>query len=107
MVALDFDDPILPPLPDELLQSGTLRGNAADRYEDKATEYFNSLQSAAKATARNLTREFEDRLGSAGIGALLFEHYQEEIQKLQQQIKDKTRTLQRYDGLLAELKELS
>ena len=103
----DFDDPILPPLPDELLQSGTLRDDAAERYEAKATEYFNSLQSAAKATARNLTREFEDRLGSAGIGALLFEHYQEEIQKLQQQIKDKTRTLQRYDGLLAELKELS
>ncbi len=103
----DFDDPILPPLPDELLQSGTLRGGAAERYEAKAVEYFKRLQSAAKATARNLTREFEDRLGSAGIGALLFEHYQEEIQKLQQQIKDKTRTLQRYDGLLAELKELS
>ena len=103
----DFDDPILPQLPGELVQSGTLRDDAAERYEAKATEYFNSLQSAAKATARNLTREFEDRLGSAGIGALLFEHYQEEIQKLQQQIKDKTRTLQRYDGLLAELKELS
>lgn len=102
----DFDDPILPSLPDELLQSGTLKGGAAERYEANAVAYFKNLQQAANAAAKDLTNEFEDRLRSAAIGTLLFKHYQEEIQKLKQQIKDKTRTLQRYDGLLAELKDL-
>lgn len=102
----DFDDPILPPLPAELLQSGTLKGNAAERYGAAAVAYFTRLERAANVEAKKLTGVFEDRLSSSEIGALLFEHYQEEIEKLTQQIEDKDRTLQRYDDLLAELKEL-
>lgn len=102
----DFDDPELPALPDTLLQSGTLKGGAADRYDTEATEYFRKLQKAAKAAARELTGNFEDRLNAAEVGTALFEQYQERIQELKKQIKDKTQTLKHYDNLLAELKEL-
>ena len=40
------------------------------------------------------------------IPDLPFKDYQEKIQGLQQQIKEKDQTLQRYDSLLAELKGL-
>ena len=102
----DFDDPETPALPDTLLQSGTLKGGAADRYDTEATKYFTKLQKAAKAAARELTNDFEDRLNAAEIGTALFEQYQERIQELKEQIKDKTQTLKQYDNLLAELKEL-
>ncbi|MBY0410933.1 MAG: dynamin family protein [Burkholderiaceae bacterium] len=102
----DFDDPELPALPDTLLQSGTLKGGAAGRYDTEAREYFPELQKAAKAAARKLTKDFEDRLESAEVGITLFEQYQERIQELKKQIKDKVQTLKHYDNLLAELKEL-
>ncbi|MBS7780104.1 dynamin family protein [Acidovorax sp. CCYZU-2555] len=101
-----FDDPTLPALPDELLQSGSLKGSAAERYVATAKKYFASLQIAANKAAKEITEAFKDRLGSAKIGALLFEGCQDEIQKLQQKIKEKQLTLQRYDSLLAELKDL-
>lgn len=102
----DFDEPMLPPLPDELGQSGTLKSGAAERFEAEAVGYFKKLQRAAHTAAKKLTSDFEDRLGSAEIGVALFKDYQEKIQGLQQQIKEKDQTLQRYDSLLAELKGL-
>ena len=102
----DFDEPELPPLPDALIQSGKLEGGAADRFEADAMAYFQKLQKAARAVSRELTHDFETRLGSAEIGANLFQHYQEKIQELKQQIKDKAQTLERYDNLLAEIKGL-
>lgn len=102
----DFDQPTLPPLPDALAQSGTLKGGAAERFETEAAEYFKQLQRAARTAAKELTADFENRLSSAKIGTALFQDYQEKIQSLRQQIKEKTQTLQRYDKLLAELKGL-
>ena len=102
----DFDEPMLPPLPDELGQSGTLKSGAAERFETKAVEYFKQLQRSAHTAAKKLTSDFEDRLSSAEIGVALFKDYQEKIQRLQLQIKEKEQTLQRYDNLLAELKGL-
>lgn len=102
----NLNDPVLPPLPDEMLQSGTLKGSAAHRYEATAKAYLNNLANAANAAARSLTKEFEDRLDDANVGTLLFEHYEEEVRQLEAQIKQKELTLQRYDSLLAELKDL-
>ena len=102
----DFDEPVLPPLPDVLMQSGTLKSGAAERYETEALAYFQQLQKAARAASRTLTRGFEDRLRSAELGTALFEEYQTRAGTLKQQIEEKTRTLQRYDSLLAELREL-
>ncbi|MEG0222995.1 MAG: dynamin family protein [Comamonas sp.] len=101
-----FDDLTLPALPDELLQSGTLKGSAAERYVATAQKYFASLQIAANKAAQEITVTFEDRLCTAKIGERLFESFQDEIRKLQQKIKEKQLTLQRYDSLLAELKDL-
>ena len=72
----------------------------------KAVEYFKQLQRSAHTAAKKLTSDFEDRLSSAEIGVALFKDYQEKIQRLQLQIKEKEQTLQRYDNLLAELKGL-
>lgn len=102
----DFDEPTLPPLPDALAQSGTLKGGAAERFEAEAVAYFKQLQRAARTAAKELTTDFENRLSSAKIGTALFQDYQEKIQRLRQQIKEKDQTLQRYDKLLAELKGL-
>lgn len=102
----DFDEPMLPPLPDALGQSGTLKSGAAERFEAEAVGYFKQLQWAAHTAAKKLTNDFESRLGSAEIGTALFKDYQEKIQGLKNQIKEKDQTLQRYDNLLAELKGL-
>ena len=102
----DFDDPILPPLPDALLQSGVLKGSAAERYTSEATEYFQQLRRSAKAETRKLTKDFETRLNTAEIGTVLFEQYKERIQELKLQIKNKEEILAKYDQLLAEIKEL-
>lgn len=102
----DFDEPMLPPLPDALGQSGTLKSGAAERFEAEAVRYFNQLKGAAYTAAKKLTSDFEDRLSSAEIGTALFKDYQEKIQSLQNQIKEKDLTLQRYDKLLSELKGL-
>lgn len=102
----DFDEPTLPRLPDALGQSGTLTAGAAERFLTEATGYFNQLERAARTAAKELTSDFEERLGSAEMGDALFKDYEEKIQVLQQQIKEKDLTLRRYDKLLEELKGL-
>ncbi|TEH33794.1 hypothetical protein IPC1320_30120 [Pseudomonas aeruginosa] len=102
----EFDDPELPPVPSRLMQNGTLRGSDASRFESAALEYLHELRKAASQEARKLTRAFEERLKAADVGARLFDHYEEQLNGLRAQIQEKEKTLQRYDELLAELKEL-
>lgn len=102
----DFDDPELPPLPDALQQSGKLKGSAADRYGSEALQYFKVLQKSARTAARTLTKDFEDRLRQADVGTALFEQYRERTREIQQQIREKDKTLQQYDHLLKEIKGL-
>ncbi|WP_313209449.1 dynamin family protein [Stutzerimonas nitrititolerans] len=102
----EFDDPELPPVPSRLMQNGTLRGSDASRFESAALEYLHELRKAASQEARKLTRAFEERLKAADVGARLFDHYEEQLNGLRGQIQEKEKTLQRYDELLAELKEL-
>ena len=102
----DFDDPVLAPLPDALLQSGTLKDNAADRFASAAMEYAGVLRKSAEKSAKKISNDFEDRLKSAEVGTALFEHYEDHIKELKAQIKDRAQTLQRYDNLLSELREL-
>lgn len=102
----EFDDPELPPVPSRLMQNGTLRGSDASRFESAALEYLHELRKAASQEARKLTRAFEERLKAADVGARLFDHYEEQLNGLRVQIQEKEKTLQRYDELLAELKEL-
>lgn len=102
----EFDDPELPPVPSRLMQNGTLRGSDASRFESAALEYLHELRKAASQEARKLTRVFEERLKAADVGARLFDHYEEQLNGLRGQIQEKEKTLQRYDELLAELKEL-
>lgn len=102
----EFDDPELPPVPSRLMQNGTLRGSDASRFESAALEYLHELRKAASQEARKLTRDFEERLKAADVGARLFDHYEEQLNGLRAQIQEKEKTLQRYDELLAELKEL-
>lgn len=102
----DFDDPVLPPLPDELMQSGTLKGSAAERYEEMALDYFQALQKAAIASARRITDDFEKRLGTANIGEEIFCNYEEKIQSLKLQIKEREKFLKRYDALIAEVEAI-
>lgn len=102
----DFDDPVLLPLPDELMQSGTLKGSAAERYEEEAREYFKSLEKNARAIARKLTTEFEKRLQASNIGSALFDKYEERIGSLKQQIKERENFLKRYDALIAEVEAI-
>ncbi|HFH4658460.1 dynamin family protein [Pseudomonas aeruginosa] len=102
----EFDDQELPPVPSRLMQNGTLRGSDASRFESAALEYLHELRKAASQEARKLTRAFEERLKAADVGARLFDHYEEQLNGLRAQIQEKEKTLQRYDELLAELKEL-
>jgi hypothetical protein len=102
----DFDEPMLPQLPDVLMQSGILKSSAAERFEAEAIRYFKQLQQASYKAANELTKDFESRLNSVSIGSKLFEDYEEKIQILQNQIQKKDQTLQRYDSLLKELKGL-
>lgn len=102
----EFDDPELPPVPSRLMQNGILRGSDASRFESAALEYLHELRKAASQEARKLTRAFEERLKAADVGARLFDHYEEQLNGLRAQIQEKEKTLQRYDELLAELKEL-
>lgn len=102
----DFDDPELPSLPTKLMQNGTLKGNEARSYERTALEYLDQLKKAASKEACELTKEFEDRLSAADVGNALFAHYEEHLNGTKAQIQDRDKTLQRYDELLVELKEL-
>lgn len=102
----DFDDPELPSLSSGLMQNGTLKGSEAKSFENAALEYLGQLRKSASQEARKLTGEFEDRLKGADVGTLLFAHYEEQLNGLRAQIQEKEKTLQRYDELLAELKEL-
>ncbi len=101
-----FDDPQLPALPEELTRSGTLTGYEADRFEQAAQNYLLELQKATNRSGQELSAAYEDRLKEVDVGASLFAHYEEQIQSLKARIKEKTSTLQRYDALLADLKEL-
>lgn len=102
----DFDDPELPSLSSKLMQNGTLKGSDASSYESAALEYLEQLKKAASKQARNLTKDFEDRLNAADVGNALFAHYEEHLKAIKAQIADRDKTLQRYDELLVELKEL-
>lgn len=102
----DFDDPELPALPSALMQNGTLKDGQAEGFENAALDYLQQLRKSASQEARKLTGEFEDRLKGADVGTLLFAHYEEQLNGLRAQIQEKEKTLQRYDELLAELKEL-
>ena len=88
------------------MQNGTLKDGQAEGFENAALDYLQQLRKSASQEARKLTGEFEDRLKSAGIGTLLFAHYEAQLNGLRAQIQEKEKTLQRYDELLAELKEL-
>ncbi|WP_040327582.1 dynamin family protein [Acidovorax delafieldii] len=101
-----FDDPQLPALPDDLTRSGTLKGSAAECFDQAAQNYLLELQKAASLSGRNLALAYENRLKDVDVGAALFGHYEEQIQSLKSHIKERTATLKRYDALMADLKEL-
>ncbi|MCQ4249138.1 dynamin family protein [Pseudomonas stutzeri] len=103
----DFDDPELPSLPSNLMQNGTLKGTDASSYESAALEYLAQLKKVSSKEARVLTKNFEERLNAADVGNALFAHYEEHLNGIKAQIQDRERTLQRYDELLVELKELN
>lgn len=102
----DFDEPELPSLPSKLMQNGTLKGSEARSYESAALEYLQQLRKAASKEAISLPRNFETRLKATDVGSALFAHYEEHLNGLKAQIQDRNKTLQRYDDLLVELKEL-
>lgn len=103
----DFDTPTLPPLPSALMQNGTLKGSEARDFEEKALNYYSGqLKSDAQQQSRKITETFCTRLETADIGSKLFEHYENHLDGIRQQIQNRDENLKRYDQLLAELKEL-
>lgn len=102
----DFDAPELPSLPSKLMQNGTLKGGDARSYESAALEYLEQLKKASSKEARTLPKDFEARLKATDVGNALFAHYEEHLNGVKAQIQDRDKTLQRYDELLVELKEL-
>lgn len=102
-----FDTPTLPPLPSALMQNGTLKGSEAREFEEMALSYYNGkLKADAREQSGRITREFCTCLENADIGSKLFAHYESHLNGIKQQIQHRDQTLQRYDQLLAELKEL-
>lgn len=103
----NFDDPVLPSLPSELMQNGVLKRREADEYDSAASTYLRQLREAAQRASRHLTADFENRLTSVSVGSRLFDHYEDRLKVIQTQIQDREQTLQRYDEFLAQLNELT
>ncbi len=79
---------------------------AEDDFKALQSKYAGVLRKSAEKSAKKISNDFEDRLKSAEVGTALFEHYEDHIKELKAQIKDRAQTLQRYDNLLSELREL-
>jgi len=93
-------------LPSSLRKSGTLQGYEAEVFIDDARDYVSNLKSMVKNDINNYVNSLVSKLQNENIAGEIFKSYDEEIAKLEEEIKTKEVSLARYKRILQELKEL-
>ncbi len=91
-------------LPEELKAKGTLTGSGVEEYVDEARSYINKLKKRVNRDIKNYIKFLVDSLNGITPSTQIFDSYKEKINQLEEQIKLKEITLERFSKLQDELK---
>jgi predicted GTPase len=94
-------------LPSSLLPKGTLKGSRAEKYYDDAHMYVQSLRRRVRNDIKDFVESLIYELENIKISESLFGHYDEMLQKLEEQINNKQLTLDQLARVKKELSEVA
>lgn len=89
--------------PSSLQKNGVLESYEAEEFLNESNEYVNSLKSKVQNDIKEYLNNLHKKLTSFDIANNIFKNYDEEIEKLQKEVKDKEVTIKRYETILKEL----
>ncbi|TLD95753.1 hypothetical protein LS71_007885 [Helicobacter jaachi] len=94
-------------LPSDLHKSGKLTEYAAERFIDDATEFVSDFSSEVEEDIRELCSKLETNLKKIKIADEIFKGYEAELSKLENELKNKKLSLDKYDKMLKDLENIA
>lgn len=92
--------------PVELKKNGTLKEYEAEQYISAASEYISNLRIRVRGDIKIYLDNLMDILKDQDIGTKIFEKYSNEIEKLENEIKNKELTLAKYYYIIKQLENI-
>jgi len=89
--------------PENLKQTGTLKGSQAEEYLREAYNYIFSLKNRVQEDIKYYFKNLQDNLLNFNIAENIFESYDEEIKNLKKEIEHKELALKKYEKILKEI----
>jgi len=90
-------------LPSELRKSGTLTGSSAERFLSDAQEYVAELKTRVKKDIKNYIKSLTTSLKDIDISNKIFKQYESQMQELENAIKNKELSLEKYNKIIKDL----
>ena len=92
--------------PQLLKKSGTLKKNEAEEFMNEAYNYVTNLKSRVKKDSQDYVGSLLDILKQQKIGESIFSKYAKEIEQLENDIKDKELSMDRFNYILQQLGDI-
>lgn len=97
---VDYNDA----LPSHLKRSGQLKGYEAERYIDEAVEFVSNFSTQVNSDIGRFILDLEKTLKSIKIADDIVKNYKEELGKLENELKNKKLSIDKYKKMLKDLK---
>jgi uncharacterized membrane-anchored protein YjiN (DUF445 family) len=91
------------PMPDALKANGTLKKYEAEAFISEANDYLNSLKNRVNKSTKNYVRDLFSALNRVSLSQEIFANFNQRINELDNQIKNKTISLERFNQIIEKL----
>ncbi len=94
-------------LPKSLKKGGTLKEEEAEEFITDAQNYISQLKSTVKDDIKKYLKQLVDALNTMDVSETIFTGYQAEIEELENDIRNKQLSLEKYNKIITQLEEVA